>query len=140
MPYVSYAYYEGEYMGDMVDEADFPSIEAQAERIIDVVTGYAIKREGFESFPEYIQNMIKDAVCAQIDYYGYYGVEISLSGKGIDSFTVGKVSVSEGSSASAFEARNNALCPMAQSILEQTGLLYRGIPVAAEPFLPFPWG
>lgn len=139
MAYVNYAYYSGTYYGSMVTEAEFPAIEAQAERLIDAVTRYAVKEAGLDSFPASIQAMIQDAVCAQIDYFGYYGAEVALSGKGIDSFTVGKVSVSEGASTS-LKARNNALCPMAQTILEQMGLLYRGIPVAAEPFLPFPWG
>ena len=134
MPYVNYAYYVTQYLGSMVDEGEFPSAEAQSERIIDAVTGYAVKQKGLNGFPALIQNLVRDAVCAQIDYIGYYGSEVTLSGERSSGFTVGKVSVHGGSEASAKADDSMMLCPMAKMLLEQAGLLYRGVPVAQDPF------
>ena len=139
MPFVNFYYYATSFLGSMVDEGEFPQLEAQAERLIDSVIGYAIKSGKIQTNSQMVQDLVKDAICSQIDYIGYYGQEVMLSGEKAGGFTVGKVSVQSGGSAE-LKAQNNSLCPMAKTLLEQTGLMFRGIPVVNEPFMPFPWG
>ena len=138
MTYVDYNYYSSAYGGTLVSSTEFAAVEKAAERIIDAVTRFYIMDKGLSSFPEKMQTLIKNAVCAQIDYYGYYGLDVEVTGTAPTGFTVGQVSIHSSSGAGAEHV--SALCPMAKSMLEQTGLLSRMIGVAGEAFAPFPLG
>ena len=132
MAYVSYEYYHDEYGGLLVDETNFPSYEKAAERVINA----SIRFADFASMNEFMQTCVKDAVCAQIEYYGSVGLEASSIGVSKSSFTVGKVSIT---SEADKGANALTLAPAAKLALEQTGLLNRDIPVPVEPFTPVWW-
>ena len=143
---VSYDYYTNTYMGEAISQADFPRYEANAERLIDFATEHKYSAvldyytaQGFATAAQNLQTAYMSAICAQIEYYLANGILATSVGQTDGSFTVGKVSVSSGSG-STFALRGAAMVsPSAQMYLEQTGLLGRNIPVACEPFAPFPW-
>lgn len=74
-------------------------------------------------------------------YFTQLGLETVLTGQAGQSFTVGKVSVSGGSLAECkCTAAQLMISPATKALLEQTGLMYRGVSVYSDQFLnPF-WG
>lgn len=139
MAIVDYSYYSTTYLGEPIAETDFPRAEAAAERLINQITrGRAVN---LAALPESIQGAVMDAICAQIEYYALNGVELSISGKTADSWTVGRVHVSEGSGGSAKVGAATMVSPSAVAILEQTGLLNPAVEVIGNPPMAWPmWG
>ena len=130
MSIVSYEYYTSTYLGESVSEADFPRYDLRAETIIRNITKGATDQ--FARLTEATQEAVKNAICAQIEYFSIYGPEVATTGRTGGSFTVGKVSVSNGS-----EVRTGAssmVCPLAIAFLEQTGLLNPAVGVIDKPF------
>lgn len=137
MAIVTQEYFTSTYIGGAVASADFPRYEARAEDIIALATRNAVNENNIETFPAAVQKAYKYAICAQIEYYNVYGVDVALTGVSGASFTVGKVSVNDGEKATG---RATMLCPASIAYLEQTGLLGRDVGVIGEPFLPFWYG
>lgn len=137
MPYVDYAYYTGTYLGSSVESADFAVYETRAEQVIEAVTRYHVMQHGLASLPSVAQTLFKNAICAQVDYFAHYGLDLAATGHTEQSFTVGKVSITSGGDAKGAVAM---VCPAAISMLEQTGLMSRSVSVPAGLFEPFPLG
>lgn len=141
MAIVSYRYYTTTYLGETIAETDFPRAEARAERIIAQITHGRATEATFAALPAFQQAAVKEAICAQIEYYALYGVEVSISGKTADGWTVGKVRVDGGSSAAARTGAPTMVSPSAIAALEQTGLLNPHVATVGEPpQVPYPWG
>lgn len=129
MPYIDYKYYSEQYVGEPLDEEAFPRYLRRAEEVIDSITRYAVKRKGLAAFDEFVQEQVKTATAAQIEYYAINGLEVATDGKLPESFTVGKVSVTNGGGSAGNGGRSNAVAPKVRAALEQTGLLNRGVGV-----------
>ena len=123
---VDFSYYTDVYMGTEADQASFPALNAHASRIIGAMTRWQVDEDNFSRLPSQVQTMYKLAVCSQIDFLGINGVEVLNSGSN-GGFTVGKVTVHEGSKASAGGAMSANISPAAQLYLEQSGLLYPAV-------------
>lgn len=138
MAIVTFSYYNCEYMGEPIAENDFPRMEKKAERLINQIThGRAVN---YAALPDFQQAAIKDAICAQLEYYSIEGIEVSISGKTSSGWTVGKVRV-DGSKAANAAGAASMVCPSAIATLEQTGLLNPQVTTLGEPpQIPFPWG
>lgn len=134
MAAVDYEYYTSTYIGDpSVTEADFPRMEARAEDIINQLIRY-------QTVPDMWQTAYQNAICAQIDYYAIYGIDLAAGGIASAGFTVGKVSVSGPSgNASGMTGAASMVAPAARAYLEQTGLLNPSVPAAGCP-KPWLWG
>ncbi|WP_146003308.1 hypothetical protein [Massilicoli timonensis] len=132
MGYIDYAFFT-DYLGNEIDKKTFDNVVAPSCDIVDSVTGYEVARNGLDSYPVWIQMLFKKACAMQCAYIGLYGLDISYTGAAGQGFTVGKVSVGDAQRA---EGRRyaNAVCPAVYGLLEQTGLLYRGIAVCSDPF------
>ena len=131
MAIVSYEYYTSSYYGEPVAEADFPRYDVRAEAIIRSITKGAT--DSFDSMTAGTQEAVKNAICAQIEYFSIYGTDVAVTGKTGGSFTVGKVSVSNGSEVKT--GASSIVCPLAISFLEQTGLLNPAVATLDKPFL-----
>lgn len=141
MAIVTLEYYNETYIGEAIAEADFQRAEARAERLISQITHGRATAETFAALPAFQQAAVKEAICAQIEYYSLYGVEVSISGKTADGWTVGKVRVDGGSSAAARTGAPTMVSPSAIAALEQTGLLNPHVATVGEPpQVPYPWG
>ena len=134
MAAVTYEYYTGTYIGDpAVTEADFPRMEARAEDIINQLIRY-------QTVPDMWQTAYQNAICAQIDYYAIYGIDLAAGGIASAGFTVGKVSVSGPSgNASGMTGAASMVAQAARAYLEQTGLLNPSVSAAGWP-RPWLWG
>lgn len=138
MAIVTLQYYKNTYLGEPIADADFPRAEARAERVITQITHG--RAANYAALPPVFQQAIQNAICAQIEYYAMYGIDVSISGKTSDGWTVGKVRVDGGASGAATGAAS-MVCPSAIAELEQTGLLNPQVETLGEPRrLPWPWG
>ena len=122
-------YYSEQYVGEPLDEEAFPRYLRRAEEVIDSITRYTVKQKGLASFDDFVQEQVKTATAAQIEYYVINGLEVATDGKLPESFTVGKVSVTTGGGSAGNGGRSNAVAPKVRAALEQTGLLNRGVGV-----------
>ena len=123
---VDYAFYSTVYMGTEADEASFPALCARAADVV----GAMIRWRDTETLADPVLTLYKKAVCAQVDYFALNGFE-SVAGGSDRGFTVGKVSVSgkSGNDLKATGAMSAHVSPMVLMYLEQTGLMYPGVPV-----------
>ena len=123
MAAVTFDFYMNTYRGDpAVTEANFQRLEARAEDAVNALIR-------FRAVPAQFELLYQKAICAQIDYYAIYGIEVASAGLMENSFTVGKVSVT-GGGASARSGGASMISPQAVAYLEQTGLLNPTVPVA----------
>lgn len=126
MAIVTYEYYTSTYYGEPIAETAFPRYDARAEEAITAITRGA----DYSSLPSAFQELYKKAICAQVEYYVLQGLNVATEGaSGGGSYTIGKISVSNGSGnrASDFNAAYMSIAPKARDLLEQTGLLGRSV-------------
>ncbi|MGH1648938.1 hypothetical protein ABE945_14290 [Enterococcus gilvus] len=122
-PYVDEKYYDDEFEGTPVDENKFSRFSKRSSELIDALTEYHIPEIGIDKFSDQVQELIKKACCAQIEYYQVEGIEADLTGapKSSLSYSIGDYSRSaSGGSASRQAGRVAPSCLM---FLEGTGLL-----------------
>lgn len=138
MALVTQAFYADTYLGEPIAAADFPRLDARAE---DLILGLIKKTEAqAEALAAPVLLLIRKAVCAQIEYLNEYGIGVAVYGKEAGGgFTVGKVSVHEGSGDAAASGARSMIAPAVYVYLEQTGLLYPGIPAFGMPSQAWGW-
>lgn len=136
MALVTLVYYKDTYYGETIAAADFPCYEARAE---DLILGL-IRKTAAEAaaLPEATRTAVQKAICAEIEYLWEYGITVATFGKSGSGFTVGKVSVQDGSSQGAAAGPRSMIAPAVYVYLEQTGLLNPAVATAGEP--PQVWG
>lgn len=127
MSYVTFDYYTDTFLGELVDGADFLSLCLRAEEIVEAMTMYQLTPMTFPAMPENVQDLIRKAVCAQIEYLDANGGSDLDNGVGLQSAALGKFSFSAGAGTSGSgSAAQSVYAPRAQRYLYPTGLLYRG--------------
>lgn len=138
MALVTQAFYADTYLGEPIAAADFPRLDARAE---DLVLGLIKKTEAqAEAIAAPVLLLIRKAICAQIEYLNEYGIGVAVYGKEAGGgFTVGKVSVHEGSGDAAASGTRSMIAPAVYVYLEQTGLLYPGVPTSGMPSQAWGW-
>lgn len=140
--YITYAQYTEMYGTPIISEDEFKVYAAQASALIDTITQYRIPQcGGLSALPEWVQDAVRNAVGAQVLYFSELGLETVLTGQTGQSFTVGKVSVSGGGLSSGNKTGAQLMIsPLAEALLEQTGLMYRGVNVCSDLFHgPYWW-
>lgn len=128
MAYIDWGYFTNSYYGVGVTETNFTRFEARAEELIDQQTRFVVKKKGLTSFPNDVQELIKKAVCSQVEYYGEYGLNVGFGAEDTG-FTVGKVSVQAPNQGTLGDRVKHLISPRALGYLEQTGLLNRSVTV-----------
>ena len=80
--YVDETYYNDVFKGEPVDSADFPALCQRAGEIIEEMTLYRLTEEGFTMMSEIKQKLVKNAVCAQMEYLDANGgAEIDMGNR-----------------------------------------------------------
>lgn len=125
MPYVTEAYYKDTFKGESVLPADFPSLCMRAEEIIEEMTMYRVSSTTFLSFSEDVQERIKKAVCAQIEYLDANGGSDMDNGADLQSAALGKFNYTKSAGTNG-STKQSIYSPRAQRLLLPTGLMYRG--------------
>lgn len=134
MAYVSGNFYLNEFYGDAVPDGQFQKYESRAEDVVDALTRNRIKEAGLDSFPASVVLLIQKAVCAQIEWYVWNGLETAVLGTDSGGFTVGKVSVSGKGNNAQSAKMGGYVAPACLAYLEQTGLLLNAVPVLERWF------
>lgn len=130
---VDYAYYTETYKGTDAEEASFPALCAQAERVIGALTHWQVDEESFEALPAVFQTRYRQAICSQVDFLALNGTEALQDRSGGSGFTVGKVSVQGKAGGTAGSgALHESISPMAIAYLEQTGLMNPQVPALGD--------
>lgn len=125
MPYVDDKYYADTFKGEPVDDADFPSLCMRAEELIEEMTMYRITPTTVLAMSEAVQERVKMAVCAQIEYLDANGGSDMDSGADLQSAGLGKFNYTKSSGANG-STEQSMYAPRAIRLLAPTGLLYRG--------------
>lgn len=131
MGYITPEYYRDFYKGPEAGD-DLEKLIERASDVVDQVTGYKIR--DLEALPPFVQQQIKKAVAAQVEYFVLNGGDEAVNagqgdivsvGIGRFNYTVG--SVGSGRLTEPKEATRVSKATIAY--LEPTGLLYRGLGV-----------
>lgn len=125
MSYVDYDYYHETFHGESVDPADFPALCERAGELIEELTLYRLTPVTFPAMPESVQDLVKKAVCAQIEYLDANGGADLDNGGGLQSAALGKFSFTRGAGVNG-STEQSQFSPRAERILWPTGLTYRG--------------
>lgn len=125
MPYVDREYYVGTFKGEPVDDADFPSLCMRAEELIEEMTMYRVTPVTVLNMPETVQERVKMAVCAQIEYLDANGGADMDNGADLQSAGLGKFNYTRSVGANG-NTEQSMYAPRAIRLLAPTGLLYRG--------------
>ncbi|MDN6224935.1 MAG: hypothetical protein L0J22_07830, partial [Lactococcus lactis] len=80
MEYVDKTYYDETYNGETLTDDEFSKFNKRSQDIIDSLTSYQISQIGFDDLKNNVQELIKKAVCAQIEYFKVEGIESNISG------------------------------------------------------------
>ena len=123
--YVDEAYYKDTFHGEPVDSADFPALCERAGELIEELTLYRLTPVTFPAMPETVQELVRKAVCAQIEYLDANGGADLDNGEGIQSAALGKFNYSRSTGANG-STEQSWFSPRAERILWPTGLTYRG--------------
>ena len=133
MGLVTLAYYNDIYLGEPVPETDFPRLEMRSEDLVLGLIG--VKASDVALFDDDTQTAINKAICCQIEYLNEYGIGVAVYGKEAGGgFTVGKVSVNNGSSTKAASGAASMIAPGVYVYLERTGLINPAVDTAPEPW------
>ena len=123
--YVDEAYYNDVFKGEPVESAGFSVLCQRAGEIVEELTLYRLTEEVFPMMSETTQKLVKNAVCAQIEYLDANGGSDMDNGADLQSAGLGKFNYSS-ASASDGSSSQSIYAPRAQRLLLPTGLLYRG--------------
>lgn len=125
MPYVTHEYYHDTFRGESINPSDFPSLLDRATEVIEEMCMYRVTPVTILAMPEEVQEQIRKAVCAQIEYLDANGGSDMDNGADLQSAGLGKFNYTKASGASG-STQQSLYAPRAQRILAPTGLLYRG--------------
>jgi hypothetical protein len=132
MAYIDKQYYDNNYNGvPIADESTFNRLAERASDVIDQMTGYLLHGQEFTQLAQFIQDQVKKATAAQIEYMATSGESV-IHGSNFGSVSIGNFSYSEGSKGSndsRINRNEQRTSPAVIGYLKPTGLLYRGVSV-----------
>ena len=113
MAYADFQYYKDTFLGNVIEEIEFPRLSLRASEYIDAHTGGVIPR--LSAIPEEVQK----ATCAVAEKIQTYESEAEVASE-----SVGSYSVTYKTSNATYEQE---LGKVLRLYLGNTGLLYRGL-------------
>lgn len=126
MAYIDQDYYHEIYKGVPIDDVDtFNRHAERASDVVDQVTNYVLYGRDLERFSLFIQEQVKKATAAQVEYYVQkgYGVE---GGGDFQQVRIGNFNYSK-LQAQGLSRNQTRVSPALIEHLKPTGLLYRGV-------------
>lgn len=120
-PYVTPEYYKDQYGGSLPEEG-LTSALKKASRHIDSLTYNRIVGQGFSCLSRWQQEIVREVVCAQVDFEAENAelIESVLSG-----YSINGVSMQFGQSWNVYADKGVAIRRDNYSLLSQTGLCCR---------------
>jgi len=129
MAYIDVTYYRDVFKGIDAGEELERYIE-RASDLVNQITNYKIR--DFEALPPFIQEQVKKATAAQVEFYVLNGGPEGVDGNTDGSFSqvsIGAFQYQSGRANQQIPAgkQEHRLAPATLAYLEPTGLLYRGV-------------
>lgn len=126
MAYVDQDYFMNKYFPSAeIPDEDFVPLAERASDVVDELTMYKVKENGLDNYSDFVQDQIKRAVCAQIEYMNYSGIETVYGGGDRNGYSIGNTSITKALQGSG-SSDNPRISPTTIKMLMPTGLLYRG--------------
>lgn len=127
MSYIDAIYYNDTYKGAPVsDAAALSRMIERASDLIDQATNYVLYGADLTQFAPIIQDNVKKATAAQVEYLALNDESIN-HGSNFSTVNVGSFSYSEGSKDTRGNRNEQRISPAVIEYLIPTGLLYRGV-------------
>lgn len=120
--YVTEDFYKNDYAGQEISSEKLIRYIKRAERDVDRLTRFRI--ENFDSKPDKIKELIRNAVCSQVEFIDANG-ETSTSFKDDGPFSIG--GYSEGSQQVKSQEGKPLIAQSTLDFLYPTGYLYNGV-------------
>jgi hypothetical protein len=98
----------------------------RASDAIDMATNYVLRGVEFEQLAQFLQEQIKKAVAAQVEYYVVMGGDAEVNA---GQSNIGSVQIGSFSYGGEQTSKQRFISPNALNYLSGTGLLYSGIGV-----------
>lgn len=127
LKWIDTEYYTDTYGGQPVEQDKFPVIAAAAERQIDKMTHFNLSKLDFPNSPVFIQDHVKMAICAQIEYFYEMGAWTETGMQTVQSASLGGFHYQLPTTDQS--ASNLMRSDVAVSYLQPTGLMYAGLRV-----------
>lgn len=121
--YITPDYYKNEFKGLEVPEGELERYIERASDAVDQVTNYVLYGRELERFAMFIQDQVKKATAAQVEYFVVNGGPVSVGE--LSQVSAGNFSYTEKDGG----GKSKRVSPEALNYLRPTGLLYRGIEV-----------
>jgi hypothetical protein len=125
MPYIDYAYYTDDFKGASVTQEEFDRLVRRASDKVDSLTSYVLHRVNFMQLDQLIQENVKKATAAQLEYLVTLGGELAVHGDAPSSISISNFSYSTKSEGKGTQS----VSPVVFDYLRPTGLLYKGVGV-----------
>lgn len=129
MPYITEDYYKNEYEGTPVPGDAFNRLAKRSSEIIDMLTNHALKFNELASLPSFVQEQVKKATAAQVEYLLTNGEDKAQGAGGYGQVRAGNFTYGDRAGADALSREQQMTSAAVISHLEPTGLLYRGVSV-----------
>ena len=121
--YVDEVYYTDEFEGTPVEKDKFSRFSKRASELVDALTEYQIPKIGLDKFSDGVQELIKKACCAQIEYYQIEGIDVDVTGTPKSSLSYSIGDYSRSASGGSSSRQSGRVAPSCLVFLEGTGLL-----------------
>lgn len=125
MPYIDYEYYTEDYKGIQIDEDTFNRLVRRASEIIDMLTNYVIRTLEFERWASFLQEQVKKATAAQVEYLHTHGESNAMGAGELGQVSAGNFSYNVGSD--GLDRRQKMVSTAVIEHLSPTCLLYQGV-------------
>lgn len=130
MPYITKEYYENEYHGvTTLEEADFNRLARRAGDVIDIITNHKLVHLELSKQPIFIQEQVKKAIAAQIDYLVTSGESNAMGAGGFGQASAGNFSYGDKAGVEGLSREQQMTSGAVIQHLMPTGLMYQGIDV-----------
>lgn len=123
MAYITAEYYRDVYHGDAPED----ELPALIERAGDIIDGMMFRTPDINALPERQAELLRRAVAAEVEYLDNSGGVGAANSGGLAQATLGKFSYSKSGSSGERSYNGLNVCAISVSLLEQAGLLGRGL-------------
>ncbi|MFC0271124.1 hypothetical protein ACFFIX_06620 [Metabacillus herbersteinensis] len=123
MPYIDYTYYTNTFKGTSLTQEQFDRLVVRASDLVDMITSYVLHGVEFTQLAQLIQDNVKKATAAQIEYMDSLGGELTIHGGSPSSVSIGNFNYQDSGEG------QQVISPIVINYLRPTGLLYKGVSV-----------
>lgn len=127
MAYIDVQYYRETYLGVSESTDTLIRLCKRASETIDILTGYRVTQMNIIKLAPFVQEQIKKATAAQVEYLIVNGESNGMGSSQLGQVTAGNFSYGDKAGKEDISRSGMMTSQLVISLLEPTGLLYRGV-------------